>query len=302
MEEAHINHVFNYLLSNEHVNSNLKMIYNQWMFCSNICTASDVHLIYLSLSSVKRGDSKLLQDAVNVSSENKRDDVCDLADQFDSAVSIKVNAEPTQNSSHNQRQIGWARSAIINAHKSKNTEENVNTSDDDKSITYMSNAVIAHDKIETVLPPVFATISKEVRDFALLLLKEGRLQIFQFSVLLCEALAIAETAQAKIRAKSVLYKLSQYPVPVQLSNASQVARYILGSMIRTQEQQQQQNSENISNNELQNIKHTESSDNNPPVTKKRNSYKKVSMKSVEYGGEHALPIMNREDTDGCIIS
>jgi hypothetical protein len=311
VDTNHISTVFQYLVSNERINTNLKMVYDQWMFCAEMCTDSDVHIISLSLA--KGGSGKQMQNAYNVNNaavmerpteEDEETDETSEVDELSNALTTtcrvsaptdmfnaSLSTTPTRQTkrdvitaSENERRIGWAKAAQDNQMKPKSERSVVSTRK--KSVS--STSIIAPDKLEQVLPPSFKAISEDIRNFAMVLLKEGRLLPFQISVGLCETLAIAETPQAKIRAKSVLFKLSSQPTPVQLGNVHILARYILGQKNNLPPPPKMSQNKTASSSDINNTNKKSSS--LPPVPPNLNQHRKSHPdilhppKNVEYGG------------------
>lgn len=319
----HINNVFNYLSTNERINSNLKMVYNQWMFCAQTCTDNDVHLISLSISRDANG-MKHVDSAFNpntaavVERPEETDDTSDdegveaitkglenmLKVQPKQPIATTARTSPKSPrrlgeyspTNPEERRVAWAQN---NAQKAKTENQKTALPPRKKSLP---SAIIAIDKIEAVLPPTFATIAQDVREFTLLLLKEGRLLPFQISVGLCQTLSIAETAQSKNRAKSILLKMSQQPNPVQLSNLSLVARYILGQKEPLPPVPQFKKSP--ATKPVQQIKDEKALPTPPP---KRNSHPDVIKppKNVEYGVPSPSSTTTKQlkgNETGCVIS
>lgn len=312
----HINYVFDYLSTNERLRSNLRVVYHQWMLCALNCTDNDVHLISLSLSS-QSSDNKHVSNAFNannaalmdkndVSSDDENESGNEEVDQDDevNALANRI-AETTISQEKTKKQqarrvlhsmpttnVTWAKAANDNQQKSKQERvpRQVTKSQRD------NRAVIAPDKIAMVLPPSFVTISQEIRDFAMSLLKEGKLLPFQISVGLCQTLSLAESAPSKNRAKSILYKMAQQSSPVQLSNMDLVARYILGQNVDSKastakKSQQQPPTITTKNTREERPKRPSSS----PVP---------TLNNVEYGGSSPTKRHGslKRSGDACILS
>lgn len=268
--DAEVSQVFDYVTRTGYLMASLKVVYHSWMLCANFCTQQDVHTISLQIDpnrTVCVQSSAVVQESCTLAKPLEGEEENDILNSNNDKIvttgyedketdkeptaprtTAPVPINPPPNAmSPSKREEAILRSRPINWGKeAKNKEKSVKS----KSLPIVSPdmqlslpqqqqqqsmplcSLFDTSKTETVLPPVFYSISADVREFAGQLLSKGALLAFQLTVGLCGALAIAETAAAKLRAKSLLKKLSQHP-NVQLTNVHNIAQYIMHGKVPT---------------------------------------------------------------------
>jgi hypothetical protein len=264
-EPLHVAQVFDYISHNSLLMQWLRNYYPKVMLLSSHCTLNDVHLLCQEkqVPTIKLGQLQ----SINVQAAcvlQRCEQENDQMEEEESIVITKLNhisiseekeeksctkkpsptkqaptlsfssiSTPTQHQrAYSQpaaasSRFTWAKTAALQLKDRPKSNSIAETSSKHKSST------IDMKKIHLVLPPSFCNIDKDVQDFALTLLAQGKLFPYQITAGLCDAIAVVNTESGKMRARSILNKLSENP-NIQLCNVQNVGRFILEGTVTPQ--------------------------------------------------------------------
>eukprot|EP01080_Neovahlkampfia_damariscottae_P004205 gene4205-7542_t len=191
-----ISTIFKKILKNLELMKHLRVIYNDWMICGQMCSDTEVKLISLSLQKPII-NHKRIQEGTFVQQ-------------------TIINNQPIINQNYSKEMKIHSSSKINDI---KNEQRKSLSNERIPEILDMS-------KLNLVLPLSYKLVHKEVKTEIEKLLKEKKILVYQISNGLCLALANAKSKESIIRACKVLKTLSSYPNH-QFTDINSIAKYII---------------------------------------------------------------------------
>lgn len=162
-QHSDVSQVFKFINENETLMSALRIVYEDWMYCSRICTSSDIHFIQLAqdnVNNISKIRKATIVTAIPGEVTERKNALKKVQSPYKWAITAKKQAEIMQTAT-----LGW--------------------SSNSRRTSMRNQAALDLKKIHQVLPPAFLKISEDVRKFAEKLLVESSLKPYQLTVGLC---------------------------------------------------------------------------------------------------------------------